>query len=259
MATFPLSGRVAIVTGASRGIGAGIAEELVQRGARVAVTYTSTSSEGSIEEFITRVSPLTKTPYPCVIKIKADLRDIGSPRRIVEATIAAFGPRIDILVNNAGINKPTPLDSLTVEDFSDMFDTNVRAAVLMTQAVLPHLASTNARIVNIGSTAARVGVPGISLYTASKLAIEALTRSWAAELGDRGVTVNTVAPGSTQSDLLAASADAEDVQEEARKTPVERRVGTPHDIAQVVAWLAGDDSKWVSGQCICASGGYRMY
>ena len=139
-----------------------------------------------------------------------------------------------------------------------MFDTNVRSLVLMTQAVLPHF-SYNARIINIGSTAARVGVPGISLYTSSKLAVEALTRSWAAELGDRGITVNTVAPGSTQSDLLNASADDDGLKMEAQKTPVERRIGTPNDIAQVVAWLASDDSKWVSGQCICASGGYRMY
>lgn len=173
--------------------------------------------------------------------------------------MTAFGPKIDILVNNAGINKTTPLKTLTVEDFSEMFDTNVRAVVLMTQAVLPNLSASNARIINIGSTAARVGVPDISLYTSSKLAIEALSRSWAAELGDRGVTVNTVAPGSTQSDLLAASMEVDDVKREAAKTPVERRVGTPNDVAQVVAWLASDDSKWVSGQCVCASGGYRMY
>jgi 3-oxoacyl-[acyl-carrier protein] reductase len=173
--------------------------------------------------------------------------------------VSTYGPHIDILVNNAGINKPTPIESLTQEDFSDMFDTNVRAAVFMTQAVLPHLGPQNARIINIGSTAARVGVPGISLYTSSKLAVEALTRSWAAELGDRGVTVNTVAPGSTQSDLLASSADASDLNFEAQRTPIERRIGTPSDIAQVVAWLASDDSKWITGQCICASGGYRMY
>lgn len=140
-----------------------------------------------------------------------------------------------------------------------MFDTNVRAAIFTTQAVLPHLRSKNARIINIGSTAARIGVPGISLYTSSKLAVEALTRSWASELGDRGVTVNTIAPGSTQSDLLGSSTDAEEVKLEAAKTPVERRIATPNDIAQVVAWIASDESKWVSGQCICASGGFRMY
>ena len=193
------------------------------------------------------------------VKVQADLRDITSPRKIVEATTAAFGPRIDILVNNAGINKPTQLDTVTEQDFSDMFDTNVRGAVFMTQAVLPYLRTSNARIINIGSTAARVGVPGISLYTSSKLAVEALTRSWAAELGDRGVTVNTIAPGSTQSDLLTSSTEAGDVKLEATKTPVERRIAMPKDIAQVVAWIASDESKWISGQCICASGGFRMY
>jgi len=196
---------------------------------------------------------------PNTIKIRADLRDPSSPQAIVDAVTTAFGPRIDILVNNAGINKHTPLGQITTDDFSEIFDTNVRALVLMTQAIIPHLSDRNARIINIGSTAARVGVPEISLYSASKLAVESLTRSWAAELGDRGVTVNTVAPGSTQSDLLDASTNSDDVVSEAQRTPVERRVGRPDDIAQVVAWLASEDSRWISGQCICASGGYRMY
>ncbi|KPI34421.1 uncharacterized protein AB675_3880 [Cyphellophora attinorum] len=248
-----LAGKVAIVTGGSRGIGAGIAEELAKRGAKVTITYTSSSSAHGVDALISRL------PLGSAVKVQADLRKPASPHTILDATIEAFGPKIDILVNNAGINKPTSLETLTADDFSDMFDTNVRAVVLMTQAALPHFHSSNARIINIGSTAARVGVPGISLYTSSKLAVEALTRSWASELGDRGITVNTVAPGSTQSDLLSASAEADDVKAEAAKTPVERRVGTPNDVAQVVAWLASEESKWVSGQCICASGGYRMY
>ncbi|KAK5941919.1 hypothetical protein PMZ80_005870 [Knufia obscura] len=216
-------------------------------------------SEAGIQDLINRLAVVHSGNQPNAIKIKADLRDPTSPQAIVDAVTAAFGPRIDILVNNAGINKHTPLGQITTDDFSDMFDTNVRALVLMTQAVIPHLSERNARIINIGSTAARVGVPGISLYSASKLAAEALTRSWAAELGDRGVTVNTVAPGSTQSDLLDASTNSDDVAAEAQRTPVERRIGRPDDIAQVVAWLASDDSRWISGQCICASGGYRMY
>jgi 3-oxoacyl-[acyl-carrier protein] reductase len=220
---------------------------------QVVITYTSSSSAQGVDALISSL------PLGSAVKIQADLRNSASPQIIVDATITAFGPRIDILVNNAGINKPTPLDTLTIDDFSDMFDTNVRAVVLMTQAALPHFRASDARIINIGSTAARVGVPKISLYTSSKLAVEALTRSWASELGDRGITVNTVAPGSTQSDLLSASAEADDVKEEAAQTPVERRVGTPNDVAQVVAWLASEESRWVSGQCICASGGYRMY
>ena len=228
-------------------------------GLQVVVTYTSESSEKSIDGLFAELKHLTKDETLRAIKVRADLRDANSPGRIVEASTMAFGPRINILVNNAGINKPTPIETLTQQDFSDMFDTNVRAAVFMTQAVIPYLAPQNARIINIGSTAGRVGVPGISLYTSSKLAIEALTRSWAAELGDKGVTVNTVAPGSTQSDLLTSSADASGLAFEAEQTPVERRIGTPNDIAQVVAWLASDDSKWITGQCICASGGYRMY
>lgn len=226
---------------------------------QVVITYSSPSSETGVDELINSLPSLKSSAEAVAIKIQADLRDTSSPRKIIDTAIAVFGPRIDILVNNAGINKPTPLETLTEQDFSDMFDTNVRAAVFMTQAVLPHLTPQNARIINIGPTAARVGVPGISLYTSSKLAIEALTRSWAAELGDRGATVNTIAPGSTQSDLLASSTNADDVTLEAAKTPVDRRIATPNDIARVVAWIASDESKWISGQCICASGGFRMY
>jgi len=226
---------------------------------QVAVTYTSQSSEATVEELISRMNSCRTGNGIQAIKIRADLRDSSSPQAIVEAVTTAFGGRIDILVNNAGINKQSPLGQITTDDFANMFDTNVRALVLMTQATIPHLSRNNARIINIGSTAARVGVPGISLYCASKLAVEALTRSWASELGDRGVTVNTVAPGSTQSDLLDASTTSDDVAMEAQRTPVERRVGRPDDIAQVVAWLASEDSRWISGQCICASGGYRQY
>lgn len=249
-----LTNKVAIITGASRGIGAGIATCLASRGCKIALTYTSPSSATAIQTLISQL------PEPShAIAIRADLCSPSSPQEIINATLAAFGPTIHILVNNAGINKPTPLESLTPSDFSDMFDTNVRSVVLMTQAVLPHLPAQGGRIVNIGSTAARVGVPGISLYTSSKLAIEALTRSWASELGDRGVTVNCVVPGSVESELLRGSADAEAIEEEARKTPVGRRLGRPDDVGKVVSWLVGEESEWVSGQCICASGGYRMY
>lgn len=193
------------------------------------------------------------------MSIRADLRDPSSPSSIIQKVTTVFGPAIHILVNNAGINEPKALADITVDDFANTFDVNVRSMVLMTQAVLPHLPPSIGRIINIGSTAARVGVPGISLYCASKLAIEGLSRSWAAELGDRGVTVNTVAPGSTQSDLLQNSTTNDDIAREAAATPAGRRVGQPDDIAQVVAWLASDDSRWITGQCICASGGYRMY
>lgn len=221
---------------------------------QVTVTYTSASSIPSVEELLTRY------PATDLTSIRADLRNPESPAAIIKHTLTAFSTsHIDILVNNAGINRPTPLSTLTTSDFSEVFDTNVRAMVLMTQAVLPHLPPRHARIINIGSTAARIGVPEISLYTASKAAVEAMTRSWVAELGSRGVTVNTVAPGSVESELLRGSAGRDDVEEEARRTPVEGRVGTPEDVGRVVAWLAGEESLWVSGQCLCVSGGYRMW
>lgn len=124
----------------------------------------------------------------------------------------------------------------------------------MTQSTLSFFPVGNARIININSTAARVRIPKISLYTPSKAAIKAFTKSWAAELVGRGVTVNTVASGSTRSDLLIASTTTADLDREALGTPVKRRLGVPNDVAQVVAWLASEESRWISGQCICAGG-----
>jgi 3-oxoacyl-[acyl-carrier protein] reductase len=235
------------------------------------VTYSSASSSDAVEALVQRLNaealeaedpPLKEASrYLHAIGIQADLRDPSAAAEIVSKTIEAFGESINILVNNAGVNKVTPLRTVTVDDFSDMFDTNVRAAVLLTQATLPYMmTSESGRIINIGSTAGRVGVPGgYSLYCASKLAIEGLSRAWAAELGDQNITVNTVAPGSTQSTLLTNSAQQADIDEEAARTPAGRRVGQPEDIARVVAWLCSEDSAWITGQCICASGGYRMY
>jgi 3-oxoacyl-[acyl-carrier protein] reductase len=233
------------------------------------ITYSSSSSSDAVHALVQRLNsealegnalPKEASPHVQAIGVQADLRSPSAAADIVSKTIEAFGQCINIVVNNAGINKVTPLGSLTVDDFSDMFDTNVRAAVLLTQAALPYMTSGSGRIINIGSTAGRVGVPGgYSLYCASKLAIEGLSRAWAAELGDQNITVNTVAPGSTQSNLLTSSAQQADIDEEAARTPAGRRVGQPEDIARVVAWLCSEDSAWITGQCICASGGFRMY
>jgi len=152
--------------------------------------------------------------------------------------------KIDILVNNAGCELVKTVGTITPEDFSYVYDLNVRGALMMTQAVLPYL-PPRGRIINICSVGSRAGFRGLGLYCSSKAALESLTRCWAAELGSTGTTVNAVNPGPVQSDK--------------ESTPLEHRVGTVEEIAGVVSWLAGPDSRWVTGQTISASGGWAMY
>ncbi|KAL8823776.1 MAG: hypothetical protein Q9170_008318 [Blastenia crenularia] len=250
-----LLGCVAIVTGGSRGIGAQIALELARRGANVAITYTSTSSTKSVNETIQKIQALSLQPR--AIGIQADLRSPASPAEIVNQTTAAFGWRIHILVNNAGTDFSKPFTDITPEDFSYVYDLNVRAILLMTQAVTAHM-NYDGRIINIGSVGARCGFKELSLYCSSKAAVEGLSRVLAAELGDKGHTVNTVNPGPVQTDLLD-KIPPDIVATQKSQTPAKHRLGTTDDIAQVVAFLAEETSRWITGQTISASGGWAMY
>ncbi|KAF3005071.1 hypothetical protein E8E13_009600 [Curvularia kusanoi] len=250
----PLQGKVAIVTGASRGIGAGLAIELARRGASVALVYTSAKSEEKSKKIAADIASLNNGSKAHVIQ--ADLKQLEAPEKIVASTREAFGDKIDILVNNAGVLWANPIEETTAEDFAGIFDVNVRAPLLLTKAVVPHLRKPG-RIINMSSVGARIGPPKLSLYAASKAAIEGLTKSLAHELGDAGHTVNAVAPGPVESEMLAdVPKDIVDMQ--LKTTAVEHRVGTADDIARIVCFLASEDSKWVSGQTISASGGFLM-
>lgn len=265
-----LAGKVAIVTGGSRGIGAGIAIELAKRGANVAITYVSPSSEKLADDVISIIADLSSAGSPSAsssaaraIKIQADTCDLSSPAKIVAATTAAFGPTIDILVNNAGAEIVGTLRDTTPDVFARAFDTNVRGLVFTTQAVLPHLpAAGGGRIISIGSLLGRVGIPAGSIYCATKAAMEGLTRAWAHELGPEGHTVNVVAPGYTMTDMIdrivVDGIPREAVEAQKALTPMEHRFATAEDIALVVAMLAEPSSRWVTGQTIQASGGLFM-
>jgi 3-oxoacyl-[acyl-carrier protein] reductase len=184
---------------------------------------------------------------------------IEGPQQIVDQLREATGNNlaVNILVNNAGVEKVKSLAEQSVDDYNTVFNVNVRGVILMTQAVLPYL-QPKGRVINISSVAARAAFAQLGLYCASKAAVEGLTRVWATELGHNGTTVNAVCPGPVKTDMLD-NIPKEIIEMQKKQTPVENRLGMPQEVSDIVAWLAGDESGWISGQAISASGGYAMY
>ncbi len=271
----PLQGKTAIVTGGSRGIGEEIAYELGKRGSdvspqnyiyartnytQVTIIYSSPNSRATADAVLSRIMSLPHNPG--VLAVCGNLRKPEDPESVVETVKQWLESRgrelkIDILVNNAGCEVVKALGNITTEDFSYVYDLNVRGALLMTQAVLPYL-PTNGRIINISSVGSRAGFKDLGLYCSSKAALEGLTRCWAAELGKNGTTVNAVNPGPVQSEMLD-NIPKDIVEMQKAQTPLQNRVGTVGEVAAVVCWLAGEDSRCVTGQTINASGGWTMY
>lgn len=220
--------------------------------------YMSDSSAKHIEDLISKIAKLPGSPK--ARGCKANLSPVDAVNATLAELDAWLGPssRIHILVNNAGVEVNRRLGSISVEDYDNVFNVNVRGALLLTQGLLPRFSEADNRIINIGSVGARAGFASLGLYCASKAALEALTRCWAAELGANGTTVNQVNPGPVQSDMLD-NIPKDIVQMQKAQTPVQNRLGTIEEVARIVAWLAGPDSAWVSGQVISASGGWAMY
>ncbi|KAF3015068.1 hypothetical protein E8E14_011178 [Neopestalotiopsis sp. 37M] len=253
----PLEGKLALVTGASRGIGEGIAFELASRGASVVLAYASPSSEAKINTLKTKIESLPHRPvaYP----VRADLSSVEGAGQIISSLLEWTGNdlHLDILVNNAGLERVKSLAEISIDDYNAVYNLNVRGIILLTQAALPYLGA-GARIVNLGSVGARAGFQSLSLYCSSKAALEGLTRCWAAELGGNGTTVNCVNPGPVQSEMLD-NIPKEIVDMQKAQTPIQNRLGTIQEVANIVAGLAGRDGAWVTGQVISASGGWAMY
>ena len=241
-----LNGKVAIVTGSSRSLGAAIAKELASNGAQVVVNYAY--SAGKAQEVLDHI----KANGGDAIVVKADLGTEDGPQVLVDETVKAYG-KIDIIVNNGGIWKYEPLGSIKASDFDTFFAVNVRGPMLLVQASLPYL-QNNGRIINISSIASRAGHAASSIYGGTKAALEAMSRAWASELGPtRNITSNSVGLGPLHTDMTAGA--PEDVLQGMVAHAALPRVGETSDITDIVSFLASDKSHWITGDVISANGG----
>ncbi len=241
----PLTGKVALVTGGSRGIGAAIAKRLAADGARVAVTYSkSADAAASIVKEIERGGGKA-------IAIQADAADADAVKNAVDKTVETFD-RLDVLVNNAGTAIPKPFEEATLEEMDRVIDINVRAVLVATQAALKHM-KAGGRIIMIGSSLGeRVFMPGMVPYSATKGAVKVFSQGLARELGARGITVNNVQPGPIDTDLNPASGEWAVGQKAA--VPL-GRYGHPNEVAALVAFVAGPQSSYINGANLTVDGG----
>jgi 3-oxoacyl-[acyl-carrier protein] reductase len=245
-----LTGKVAVVTGASKGIGAAIAEELGKDGASVIVNYAS-SAPGA-EAVVAKI----KAAAGKAKAVQADVSKPAEAKKLIDAAVSEFG-RVDILINNAGVYEFLPLQEITEKHFDRMFDLNVRGLLFATQAAAAAIGEQGGSVINIGSMASQAPPPGGSVYSATKGALDAITRSLAAELGSRKILVNAVLPGPVETEGLQALGGSDEfVGQLVSRTPL-GRVGQPRDIATVVSFLASDDAGWITGQIIQTAGGLR--
>jgi 3-oxoacyl-[acyl-carrier protein] reductase len=251
MNTQKLEGKVAVVTGASKGIGADIARHLAAEGANVVVNYSS-SKEGADRV----VDEITKRGGQAVA-VQADVAKKADVQRLFAFAKKAFG-KIDILVNNAGIYQWAPLEEITEEQFHQQFNTNVLGLILATQEAVRHFGETGGTIINISSTVTSLTPPNGSVYTATKGAVDAITRTLAKELGPRKIRVNAINPGLVETEgVVAAGFNEGEFREGVEMQTPLGRVGQPNDIAPVAVFLASSDSAWITGETLRVAGGLR--
>jgi 3-oxoacyl-[acyl-carrier protein] reductase len=246
-----LSGKVAVVTGASKGIGAGIAKALAVAGANVVVNYAS-NKEGA-----ERVVNAIVENGGNAIAIQADVAKSADVRRLFEATERQFGS-LDILINNAAVFQFDPLDEVTEDEFHRQFNTNVLGPVLASQEAVKQFGPEGGSIINISSVASTYGMPTSAVYASTKGALEALTRVLANELAPRKIRVNAIAPGPVETEGLEQTGlKSPDFERQMIASTPLGRMGQPDDIARVAVFLASDDSGWMTGERLVASGGFR--
>ena len=243
-----LTGKVAVVTGASKGIGAAIATSLAAEGASVVVNYASSKSGADAV-----VAAITQAGGKAVA-VAGDVSNPADAQAIIDAAIKTYG-KLDILVNNSGVYEFAPLEAITPEHFHKQFNINVLGLLLVTQAAAKHLGKGGS-IINIGSLVSRITPPASSVYTATKGAVDAITGVLSLELGPKGIRVNSLNPGmvETEGAHTAGFIGSDFDKQHAASVPL-GRIGQPNDIATAAVLLASDDAGWVNGQILRANGG----
>ena len=249
--TKKLAGKVAVVTGASKGIGASIARQLAAEGASVVVNYASskTGAEQVVDEITAQGGK--------AIAVQADMARKADIERLFAQTKKAFG-QPDILVNNAGVYEFLPLEQITEEHFHKQFNLNVLGLILATQEAVRQFGPAGGSIINISSVVSTSALPGASIYSATKGAVDTVTKSLAGELGPRKIRVNAINPGMIETEgVHAAGFIGGDLQKQVEAQTPLGRIGQPQDIATVAAFLASADSGWITGETFRVAGGYR--
>lgn len=243
-----LAGKVAVVTGASKGIGAAIAKGLAAEGAAVVVNYALSKAGAD-----TVVDAITSTGGKAVA-VKGDVTKADQVQGLIETAIKAFG-RLDVLVNNSGIYETSPIDAVTEEQYRRIFDVNVLGVLLTTQAAVKHLGEGGS-VINISSNVTSGLWPQLAIYAGTKGAVDVMTGVLAKELGPRKIRVNAINPGLVETEGSGAGLNLEFQQHIVAQTPL-GRAGQPDDIAALAVFLASDDARWLTGERLLATGGLR--
>jgi 3-oxoacyl-[acyl-carrier protein] reductase len=245
-----LSGKIAVVTGASKGIGAGIAKQLASAGAAVVVNYAS--SKAGADEVVAEITAHGGR----AVAVQANVSKKADIERLFAETQKTFG-RPDILVNNAGVYEIAPLEGITEEHFHKQFNLNLLGLLLTTQEAVRRFGDAGGSIVNISSVVSTFAPPNMSVYNATKAGVDVATRTLAKELAPRKIRINAVSPGVVETEGLQAAGITSEVQKQFVAQIPLGRIGQPHDIATAVAFLASDDASWITGETLVVSGGMR--
>jgi 3-oxoacyl-[acyl-carrier protein] reductase len=246
-----LNGKVAVVTGASKGIGAGIAKEFAEAGAAVIVNYASSKTDADkvVNEIAKRGGK--------AVAVQGSVTKKEDVEKLFSAAEKAFG-KVDILVNNAGVYEFVPVEDVTEQQFHKMFDTNVLGMLLATQEALKHFTAEGGSVINIGSLASSLTPPTAVVYNATKGAVDAITRTLAKELGPRKIRVNSINPGMVITEgVITGGFHESDMRNKFESMTPLGRVGQTDDIAPAAVFFASDDSKWITGETLVIAGGLR--
>lgn len=246
-----LTNKIALVTGASRGIGRATAARLAEAGARVIVHYSA--SKAAADELVAEI----RAKGGQADAVGGDLSAPDAAHKLAEAVKGLGISRLDVLVNNAGVANLGAIQDQTVEDFDRHFAINVRAPYFLTQQLLP-LLGEGSSVIFLSSVVARVAFDGTSAYSATKGAVEVITRNLAKELGPRGIRVNAIAPGAIDTDMAQGFIGSDEGREYVKNMQALKRIGQPDDIADAVLFLASDQSRWVDGRSLEVSGGSNL-